>query len=212
MTAPGIPDDLLARGVAAIDAANADDPVTVEVDGQDVPREVARARRVTHWLTVLDPDAEVAQLLAARAHHLRRWALPRGDYPDGRAGYLRWRTAQKQRHAAEVEPLLRTIGFDQATVDRVCRLVAKVGLGTDPAAQTHEDALCLAFLEQQYEALTDQLGEQHMVAVLRRTAVKMSPAGLAAASGITMTERGSALLAEALAPIDDGPGSGERAK
>ena len=34
-------------------------------------------------------------LLAARAHHLRRWELPRDSYPVGRAGYLRWRRDQK---------------------------------------------------------------------------------------------------------------------
>lgn len=197
----------MARGLAAIDAVNAEDPTTVVVDGQEVPREVARSRRMTHWLTVLDPDADAAQALAARAHHLRRWALPRADYPEGRAGYLRWRREQKQRHAAAVDPLLRSVGFDDTTVERVCRLVAKTDLGSDPAAQTHEDALCLAFLEQQYEALTDQLGEEHMVTVLRRTARKMSPAGLAAVAHISMTDRGRTLLAEALEPVGDHDGS-----
>lgn len=202
MTTASQHDDLLGAGLAAIDAANGEDPVTVEVDGRTVPREVARSVRVTHWLTALDPDADVGQQLAARAHHLRRWALPRTDYPVGRAGYLRWRSEQKQRHAAEVEPLLRDVGFDDATIDRVRRLVAKTERGTDRAAQTHEDALCLAFLEQQYDALTDQLGEPRMVAVLRRTAVKMSPQALAAVGDITMTERGRALLAEALTPAE----------
>lgn len=202
MTVPTEDDDLLGSGLSAIDAANGEDPVTVEVDGRTVAREVARSVRVSHWLTVLEPDADVGQRLAARAHHLRRWELARTDYPEGRAGYLRWRSEQKKRHAAAVGPLLRDVGFDDATIDRVCRLVAKTDLGTDPAAQTHEDALCLAFLEQQYDTLTDQLGEPRMVAVLRRTAVKMSPQALDAVGDITMTERGRALLAEALTPAE----------
>lgn len=209
MTPPSEAGDRLVQGFDAIDAANAEDPVTVVVDGHEVPREVARSHRIIHWLRVLEPDADAAQLLAARAAHLRRWALDRSDYPEGRAGYLRWRAEQKKRHATEVDPLLRSVGFDEAVVDRVCRLVAKADLGTDPGAQAHEDALCLAFLEQQYEALTDQLGDEHMVTVLRRTARKMSPAGLAAASDIPMTDRGRALLAEALAPTDAVGRSGE---
>ena len=44
-----------------------------------------------------DPAATEAQVLAARAHHLRRWVVPRTSYPEGRAGYLRWRTDQKRR-------------------------------------------------------------------------------------------------------------------
>lgn len=212
MTSPHDDRDRLARGIAAIDASNAEDPVSVVVDGREVPREVVRSQRMTHWLAVLDPDADAAQALAARAHHLRRWELPRSDYPEGRAGYLRWRREQKQRHAAAVDPLLRSVGFDVTTVDRVCRLVAKTDLGSDAAAQTHEDALCLAFLEQQYEALTDQLGDEHMVTVLQRTARKMSPAGLAAVAHISMTDRGRMLLAEALEPAGDhdGPVDGPR--
>ena len=104
---------------------------------------------MTEWLARLDPDADDAQLLAARAHHLRRWTLPRSTYPEGRAGYLRWRTALKKQHAEEVAAILADVGYDAATIDRVQRIIRKEGLGTDPQVQTHEDALCLVFLETQ---------------------------------------------------------------
>jgi len=181
----------------AIDVANADDPVTVDVDGNALPREVFHAQRMTHWLGVVAPHADAAQRLAARAHHLRRWTLPRSDYPTGRAGYLRWRAAQKQRHVTALGEVLRRVGVDDNTIDRVGTIVAKVGLGQDPAVQAHEDALCLVFLEQQYDELTDQLGDDHMIDVLRRTLAKMSPVGLEAAVGMNLSERGRALLVAA---------------
>ena len=84
--------DRLARVIAAIDAANADDPETIEVRGEVRPKEQAHAEMMTEWVRRLDPGAVDAQLIAARAHHLRRWSIPRGSYPDGRSGYLRWRT------------------------------------------------------------------------------------------------------------------------
>ena len=90
------------QAIAAIDAANADDPVTIEVRGSVRPKELAHAELMTEWLERLDPIADDAQRLAARAHHLRRWTLPRSSYPEGRAAYLRWRTALKQQHAEEV--------------------------------------------------------------------------------------------------------------
>ena len=75
-------------------------------------------------------DADDAQRVAARAHHLRRWALPRSDYPEGRAGYLRWRTAQAKRHAAEVaEIVVAAVGYDDAFAADVSAIVAKKGLG-----------------------------------------------------------------------------------
>ncbi|WP_426572283.1 DUF4202 domain-containing protein [Aquihabitans sp. McL0605] len=195
------------RAVASIDAANADDPVTVLVDGVEQPKELVHADLVEGWVLALDPGAGELQLLAARAHHLRRWVSPRTDYPEGRAGYLRWRADHKKRQAAEVAEILEAHGYDAGEIERVAAIVAKRGLGSDPQVQTHEDALCLAFLQLQFDELADQLGDDRMVEVVRKTIAKMSPRGLDAAGTVEMTDRGAALLQAALvAPAaDSGP-------
>jgi hypothetical protein len=154
---------------------------------------------MTAWVQRLDPGASDTQLLAARAHHLRRWSLPRSSQPDGRAGYLRWRTQLKKQHAEDVAGLLADAGYDDATVTAVQRIIRKEGLGQDPAVQVHEDALCLVFLETQLADLVDRLGDDHMVEVIRKTAAKMSPAGLAEVVGIAMRDRDRAIIARALA-------------
>lgn len=191
------------RAVAAIDAANADDPNTLEVGGALRPKELAHAALMTAWVQRLDPTATEAQLLAARAHHLRRWSIPRATYPDGRAGYLRWRTALRKQHAAEVTALLAGVGYDEATVARVQAIVNKEGLGRDPAVQTHEDALCLTFLETQLGPTADRLGEPKAVEVLRKTAAKMSAAALQQAAALPLAERERALLTRALEVAGD---------
>ncbi len=185
--------------VAAIDAANADDPHTIEVRGEVRPKELAHADLMTEWVRRLDPGASEAQLLAARAHHLRRWTSPRSSYPEGRAGYLRWRTDLKKQHAEEVAGILGEAGYDADTIDAVQRIVRKVGLASDPAVQVHEDALCLVFLETQLAETTDRLGDEHMLDVIRKTAAKMSPAGLAEVAGIPMRDHDRELVARALA-------------
>jgi hypothetical protein len=186
------------RAIAAIDAANGDDPNTIEVGGQVRPKELAHAELMTEWVRRLDPGADEAQLLAARASHLRRWSLPRSSHPDGRAGYLRWRTALRKQHAAEVADVLAEVGCDAATIERVQAIVGKVGLGTDPAVQVHEDALCLVFLETQLGPTADQLGDDKIVDVVRKTAAKMSPAGLAAVASLPLGPREQALVERAL--------------
>lgn len=186
--------DRFAEAVAAIDAENAADPVRVTVDGVEQAKELAHADRVERWVKRLDPDAGELQLLAARAHHLRRWVVPRSDYPEGRVGYLRWRTDHKLRQAAEVGELLAANGYDPDEIERVASIVAKRNLATDPTVQTHEDALCLAFLELQFDELADQLGDAHMIEVVRKTVAKMSPAGVAAAGSIPMSDHGAAIL------------------
>jgi hypothetical protein len=193
---------LLNRGLAAIDAVNAADPVRIVHEGQEQAKEIVHAGRMTHWVTELDPEATDAQLLAARAHHLRRWVSPRDRYPEGRNGYLRWRADHRKREAAEVGDLLTDVGYDADTVERVQAIVAKKGLGRDPQVQTHEDALCLTFLELQLDPLAHQLGAPQAVDVLRKTAKKMSPAAVALAAGLPLSDEGRHLLLAALAPPD----------
>jgi hypothetical protein len=195
----------LDHALAAIDAANADDPNVLLVAGKSRTRELAHAEMMTRWVRRLDPDCSDEQLLAARAHHLRRWSIPRSTYPEGRAGYLRWRTALKRQHAEDVGAILRDAGYDDGAIERVQAIVRKQGLGTDPDEQVHEDALCLVFLETQLDELAGRLGDDKTVDVLRKTAAKMSPAGLEAAAGLTLSPDGAALLERALST--DSPAS-----
>jgi hypothetical protein len=124
--------------------------------------------------------------------------VPRSSYPEGRAGYLRWRTALKRQHAEEVAAILTDAGYEDAVVDRVRDIVAKRGLGTDQAVQTHEDALCLVFLRTQLDELADQLGDDHTVEVLRKTLDKMSDLGRRTALDQPLSPQGRALLERAL--------------
>src|SRR5688572_18669971 len=91
--------DHLARALAAVDAANADDPTTVEVEGRSVPRELIYGRRMSAWLERLAPDASEPLQVAVRAQHIQRWKIPRASYPEGRAGYRRWRSELARMHA-----------------------------------------------------------------------------------------------------------------
>ena len=113
--------------IAAIDAANAEDPTMITVRGRTGPKEIVHAELVTEWVRDLAPDASEALLLAARGHHLRRWTVPRSSYPAGRAGYLRWRRDLHEQHARELGEILDDAGYDADTVARVQTLVRKHG-------------------------------------------------------------------------------------
>ena len=192
-------DDRLVKALAAVDAANADDPFTLVFRGEERPKEQLHAELMTEWVQRLDPTATDAQLVAARAHHMRRWALPRESFPEGRAGYLRWRTALKRQHADDVGAILAEVGYGPEVVERVQQIVRKEGLGRDPQVQVHEDALCLVFLQTQFDDLADRLGDDKTIDVLRKTARKMSDEGLALAAALPHSPEGQRLLAAALA-------------
>lgn len=186
-----------AATIAAIDEANTADPNQVTIDGHTRPKEVVHAELMTEWVLKLDPEASPEQLVAARAHHLRRWTLARADFDEGRIGYLRWRSALSKRHANDMAEIAERCGYDTVFVDRVRTIMGKQGLGSDPAVQVHEDALCLVFLETQFAALLERLGREKCIDVVAKTVRKMSASGLAAAGGLDLTAPLAEVLAEA---------------
>ena len=195
-------DERLQRAYSAIDAANAADPHTIAVRGETRPKEQAHAEMACEWVARLAPDPSDVLLVAARAHHVRRWAIPRSEYPAGRKGYLVWRKALQKIHAETVGRILGELGWSAAEIARVQDLVRKRQLGRDPEVQALEDSLCLVFLETQLEGVADQLEDDHTVDVLRKTMKKMSPEAIALATELPLDPRGRALLARAAKATD----------
>ncbi len=158
----------------AIDAANDHDPTQVDWKGTLVPKARLQGELATKWLTQLAPEASNAVQLAARGHHLRRWAIPRSWHPDGKLGYNRWRAAQKAALAASFLEVLAPVGVAEFTISRATALAQRVGLGSDPETQRVEDVACLVFCETDLADLLDKLGPERTLVAIERTTAKMS--------------------------------------
>ena len=189
--------DRFAGAVAAIDAANSADPTLVLVRGAERPLALVHGELAAEWVAALSPnaDADELALLAARAHHLRRWEMPRSSYDAGKAGYLKWKRDQRQRHAHDVGELLAAVGYSAEEIEQVQAMVLRRG----PGGQLVEDAACLVFIETQLAAVATQLDRDHLIDVIRKTAKKMSPEALAAVARIPLGEIEQQLLAAAFA-------------
>ncbi|MEX0767996.1 MAG: DUF4202 domain-containing protein [Microthrixaceae bacterium] len=181
-----------------IDSANSQDPNTINYQGHSHCKELLHSQMMTTWVERLDSEATEEQLLAARAHHFRRWIYPRSDFPAGRSGYLRWRSQAKKRQAAEVAELLINCGYPQESVQRVATIIRKEHLSSDSDVQTHEDALCLVFLDTQLDSVAHKLGDSEMVEVIIKTLPKMSPQGIDAVSLLELSPEGADLVARAV--------------
>ena len=186
-------DDALAR----IDAENAQDPR--REDGE--PTELLYGRRMSAWLARLAPGAGEALVLAARAQHLARWRIPRSQFPDGRAGYKRWRSECARMHAQRAGELLAEAGYDRATIDRVGELLVKKRLADDPEVQALEDTACLVFLEHYLADFARKHERDKLVDIVQKTWKKMSPRGHAAALELVprLPPELGALVADAVA-------------
>jgi hypothetical protein len=197
------------NAVAGFDLFHREDPAKETMEGKEVPREWAYARRIAAWVTRLDPDAGEILMLAAHCQHLRRFKLPRTDYPAGRKGYLAWRRAAALEHARLAAAVLRDAGYRREQIERVQNLVLKRAVRSSPReAQTLEDAACLVFLERDLEGLAERLGPEKTTEVLARTWPKMSDAGREAAAALELKPALRELLTRTLGAPASPPASG----
>jgi hypothetical protein len=184
--------------IARFDAANADDPTTEVFQGAVYPKELLYARRMTTWLDNLAPNASEALRLAVRCQHIQRWTIPRHTYTMDRHGYLRWRTTLAKFHANTAAAILRDVGYDEATIQRVQRLLRKERLKRDPEVQCLEDVICLVFLEHYLAAFATQHDEAKVLDILRKTWTKMSARGHEVALTLPMSPEARRLVEQAL--------------
>jgi len=180
--------------IARFDALNAEDP---RRDGGE-PTELLYARRMTAWLERLSPDASEELRLAVRAQHLGRWRLPRDRFPEGRAGYKRWRSECARMHADLAAGILAEVGYDGRLIDRVRDLLSKKRLADDPEVQTLEDVACLVFLEHTFADFARKQERDKLVDIVRKTWAKMSGRGRAAAAALALPPDLAAIVADAL--------------
>jgi hypothetical protein len=194
-------DPRLAKTLAAIDAANAADPRRT-VDGASQkcrggaadgkPVEVDHSDRLTRWVERLCPTPSDALRIAARGQHIERWTSPRSTFPEGRAGYLRWREELKKFHARRVGDLMREAGYGPEDVARVTALITKAAhRAGDSEGQALEDGLCLVFIETQYRDLAAKTPKEKMDDIVQKTLRKMSPIAQQHAVALASNQPGS---------------------
>jgi hypothetical protein len=185
--------------IGLIDAANGEDPHGIpNGDGGETAGEIVYSGRMTAWLDHLYPGASEALRLAARAQHVRRWEIPRDQYPMDRAGYHKWRTTLYRFHADTAGKLLHVAGYDDEIIGRVGSLLRKELLKADPETQALEDTICLVFLENYFTDFISRHDDDKVIGILRRTWAKMSPVGHAAAMKLPLAGRAADLVRRAL--------------
>ena len=192
-----------ARFAAALekfDAVNAEDPnLETNADGRSWPKELLYAQRMSGCLARVAPDAPEAVQLAARCQHIRRWSIPRQDFPMTRPGYHQWRNTLKKYHAELAGQLLAEVGYDTETIARVQQLLQKQRLQDDPEVQLLEDVICLVFLEYYFLPFAAQHPEEKVIEIVQKTWPKMTARGHALALQLPLPAEALALVGKALA-------------
>ena len=185
-----------------LDAYNKQDPNFIIWDGIEYPAEYFYALQLYGWVKKLEPRAGEDLLLASRCQHIGRWKIPRIQYASGKAGYYKWRNDLATFHADTAGRLLLEAGYCDQEINAVQHILLKENLRKDEVVQTMENALCLVFLQFQYEDFITKHDDQMVIRILKKTWSKMTGPGKEAALSLNFGEKGKELLMKALGDND----------
>ncbi|MCX2724650.1 DUF4202 domain-containing protein [Roseibium salinum] len=160
----------LENALTAIDAANAADP-SLE-DGE--PAAQLYGRRMSAELDRLFPDAPEPLKIAARGQHIERWILPRGTYPEGKAGYHAWRRDLARHHAERVGEIMAAAGYSEEDIAAAGRMLRKEGIKRHDDVQALEDVICFVFLKWYFAPFAAKHPDDKVQDIVGKTARKMS--------------------------------------
>lgn len=193
----------LATAFQLFDDYNRQDPRSFTWEGETYPQEYFFALKLYEWVLNLNPDADEELLLASRSQHIGRWEIPREDYPEGREPYLKWRKDLALHHAKIVAELMSKAGYADAQIERVKQIILKQRIKVDADVQTMENALCLVFLEFQYEDFRKKYADdtEKLINILRKSLLKMDTHGHSFALQLPYSEGGLELINEAVERI-----------
>lgn len=194
----------LEKVYTAIDAANGADPQRVDIGGKTVPAALIYGERMTAMLEQFRPDASEELRIAVRGQHIERFSISRSAYPEGKAGYYRWRNELKKVHARRLGEIMAPLGYSDAQIARVGSIVQKEGVKTDPDAQTLEDVASLVFLAYELDGFLEKYPypPEKLADILAKTWRKMSDKGHEAALELHPPEAVIDLLHQGLAALD----------
>ncbi|AGA78159.1 DUF4202 domain-containing protein [Echinicola vietnamensis] len=189
------------KTIASFDAINAEDPHKEVIDGKEVPKELVYGHRMTGMLLDFEPEASETLRLAARCQHIKRWEIPREDYPMDRKGYLLWRTKLKKFHGELAGKLMKEHGYDDDDIQKVDDLLNKRRLKTDPETQALEDVVCLVFLKYYFDDFIAKHRDEEgkLVDIVQKTWRKMSEKGHQAALAMSHSDEALGIVQKALA-------------
>jgi hypothetical protein len=189
----------LLQAIAAVDAANAEAPKTIEIDGRPLPAELVYGWRMSETLARLEPNPSDCLRIAARGQHVGRWRVPRNTFAAGRAGYLAWRKHQRNLQAVRLGQIMAAAGYAAVDVGRVGQLIRKERLKLDPEVQMLEDVICVVFLQHYFDAFAPSIEHDKLADILAKTWLRMSEYGRAHALKLNLPPIVPELLARGMA-------------
>lgn len=187
--------------ITAIDEANLASPRKSNVDGVERSYENVYSERMSHTLARMYPEASELLKIAARAQHIRRWDIPRGDFPLGPKGYNNWRKTCREHHAEIMRGIMAENGYTEAQILQIGTYLKKQKLKKDDTSQALENVVDVVFLEYYWDEFVEkfpQYDDDKLIDIIGKTLLKMSSHGHQAALALDLPPETLKLVGAAL--------------
>ena len=185
--------------LSAIDAINNLDPNTTLINGEEQPKELLYGHYMTECINKYWPNANELLQIAVRAQHIKRWHLKRSEFPEGKAGYLKWRIEQGKFHAELTKSIMLNNNYSEEEAETTAKILRKERLKTNENTQTLEDVACLVFLQYYFDEFAAKHTETKIIRILQLTWRKMSDQAHDIALKLTLPDHLATLVGKALA-------------
>lgn len=184
--------------ISKIDEINSQDPNTEQVNGTSMPKELIYGQRMSACLGEHWADASEYLQIAVRAQHIKRWAVARNEYPEGKAGYLKWRKELGVMHAQTAKQLMLDVGYSEDEAEKTAEITRKAKLKSNTDSQALEDVACLVFLTYYFEPFAAKHSDEKIVNIVQKTWRKMSEKAQNIALGLSLPAHLAELVEQAL--------------
>ena len=186
------------KAVEMILELNQNDPDKKIVNGQEVGENVLYSQRMGEWQEKLYPEIDDTVKLAARAQHICRWELKRADFPEGKAGYFKWRTTLAKLHAEKLSAIMTECAYSEEEIERAATACQKKNFKNNDDSQCVEDCACMVFLNYYFDDFIAKHEDEKLIDIVQKTWGKMSEKAHEAALQLDLSEKALSIVKAAL--------------
>jgi hypothetical protein len=173
-----ITEDLYQKAIVAIEKVHSTDLIRESYNGIDYPSEVLYSNRMLAMLDTIYPNSTLILKIAIQCQHLKRWGIPRADYPFDKRGYHQWRRMVMEYQIQQTMEILTEINMESSDIHLIVDALKNQGDKTNENAQIILDTACLVFLKWYLQPFAAKHEQSKVSDILKKTMRKMSEQGI----------------------------------
>lgn len=165
--------------------------------GIEYPAELLYSNRMLSILELVLPESSNVMKIAALCQHLKRWQIPRDNFPYDRRGYHEWRRVVMDYQLEQTRLVLSDVGIEKDDITQITTILKEQGNKLNRDSQIIMDTACLVFLKWYMEPFSAKHQHEKVFDILKKTMRKMSSNGIKLIAKLDLSTSSQHLIEQA---------------